>query len=103
MVVRVISSSRADGGWNVCQQGDELVQIGPQEGFPAGDAELVHAKPGEDGGQPANLLESEEFFFIEEVIAFAEYFRGHAVGTTEITPVGDRYAEISDWPSKLVD
>ena len=77
---------------------DKKMQITPDQRLPTCDPDLPDAKIDEYGTEPLYLLERQKIkFFSMNMITVRQ-----AINTFEITPFGNRDAQISDDPSVSV-
>ena len=83
--------------------GDELPQVGSQQGLAAGDAGLVYAELSEQTGDAGDLLEGQDFLTRQELVGLAEDLGGHAIRAAEVAAVGDRDSQVSHGPAHCVD
>ena len=81
---------------------DELLDVATKERLPAGEADLLDAELDEHPGEAGDLLEGQELVAPQEFIVMAEHVLGHAVGTAEVTAVGDRDPQITKRPPERV-
>ncbi len=72
--------------------------VAPHQRLAAGDAQLAHAVPNEDGAEPVEFLEREQVALGEE-----GHVLRHAVDAAEIAAVGHRDAQVGDRPPERVD
>lgn len=79
----------------VFEDGDEVGYICAEEGLAAGKTDFFDAEGNEGGGDARDLGGRHELRVAEKGVARAEDLGGHAVGAPEITPVGDRDAEVA--------
>src|ERR1019366_547656 len=70
-------------------QGDQLIEVPPQEWLPAREPDLVDTESDENARQPGDLLEREQRGAGEPRVLIL----GHAVATAEIAAIGDRDAD----------
>src|ERR1700682_6340474 len=71
--------------------------IAAHQRFAAGQAQLSDAEPNKRAAHAVELFERQQLGFRQK----RHLFR-HAIDTAEVAPVGDRYAQICDGPSKRV-
>jgi hypothetical protein len=76
----------------------EFDQVGPHQGFAAGQAHLAHPQADEGAGH------RQEFSGAQGEIAAGEaLIRVHAIDAAEVTAVSHRQAQIGDAPAEGVD
>ncbi len=54
-------------------------------------------------GQPRELLEGQQLASLEKPVIASEHLLGHAVGTAEVAPVGDRDAQVAQRAGEAVE
>jgi hypothetical protein len=77
---------------------DEIHAVPAHQGFPSREPHLAPAEADGDPHQSVDLLEGQDLlpFHVDGV-------RGHAVRTPQVAPVGDRDAEVGDFPPEGID
>ena len=73
---------------------DQVLDVPPDQRLTAGEADLVDAERDGRAGNPRDLVEVEQFLAIEEPVGVAEYLLRHAIGATEVAPIGHRDPEV---------
>ena len=83
MVVSVISASSSD------EHPDQHLDVAPDQRLAAGQPQLGDAERDRRARDPGDLVEVEQLLAVEEPVVVAEDLLRHAVGATEVAPVGD--------------
>ena len=78
------------------------MDVPPHQRLAPGEPHLGHAEVNEQLREPRGLLVGEDRLLREEMVTLAVHLSGHAVGASEVAPVGDRYAEVVDGPAERV-
>jgi hypothetical protein len=92
---RAVGGQRQVEPRNRGEQRHQPVQLATHQRLAAGDADFLHAEPGEQARQARDLLEAENFLVRQEFEVAAERFPRHAVDAAEIAAVGDRDAQVA--------
>ena len=85
-------------GGDLAEHRDELREVGPDRGLPAGELERPHAEAAEDPGQPDDLLEPQDLGLGQPLQALG----GHAVRAPEVAAVRDGDPKVVGDPSERV-
>ena len=71
------------------QHPDQHLDVAPDQRLAAGQAQLGDAELDRGARDPGDLVEVEQLLAVEEPVVVAEDLLRHAVGATEVAPVGD--------------
>ena len=74
---------------------DEEGQVAADEGFAAGDPDLLDPLRDEDAREPHDLLVGEQLLAVEELEVRAEDLPGHAVDAAEIAAIRYGHAQVA--------
>ena len=80
----------------------EIFDAVAQQRFATSEPDFGDAVAGEAFCDAFDLFEAEEFAPLEVLEAAVEDFFGHAVGASEVAPVGDRDAQVVERPVELI-
>ena len=84
------------------EQGDQPVDVLPDERLAAREPQLVDAEADEDARHPLDLLEREQFLAVEEAVVAPEDLLRHAVDAAEVAAVGNRDPEVAERAAEAV-
>src|SRR5690554_5854525 len=84
-------------GTYLCQHPDQVWKPATQQWLAAGEPNLLDPVPGRHRRYPGDLFEAEQLLPRHEGVVAPEHLLGHAVDAAEVTPVGDRDAEVVKW------
>src|SRR5439155_12479755 len=79
---------------------DKPFQVPPDEGFAAGEPDLLDAERDEDPYETLDLLEGQDLGTREELEVLAEDLLGHAVDTAEVATIGHADAQVVERPAE---
>ena len=96
----VVSVSSAS---SVGEHRDQPLEVAADQRLAAGQPELVDAEPDGRARDPGDLVEVEQLLAVEEPVVVAEDLLRHAVGATEVAPIGDRDPQVPQRPAEGVE
>ena len=102
-VVAVGGQGNVVNAFQRCEPADQRRQVGPEQRFTAGQAQLADAQVGEEAHEAKELVVGQKLFLVEEVVIGAKDFSRHAVGAAEIALVYNRYAQIAQGAPETVN
>ena len=88
---------------NAGQIADQIGQVGAQQGFAAGEAQLAHPERGEKTREPHDFLERQALLRFQESIVLVILLLRHAIGAAEVAAIHDRDAQVVQWTREAIE